>query len=151
MSFTVQFNYENRLPSSTATSLLFNLNWSAIPFIDRDCDYELSFCFSTESQGGADANTVNKTCILSMPTLGNRNCFLGGKTTTTQSGIELGIIKPYAVSTNYALASNFQDNPPIVLKGIPTTNEVVIEFFNAGKTAKQTVTNWVLMIHFKKI
>ena len=151
-SFTLQIQSANKLSTSSGGTFLFNMNWASIPFLDRDADYEVNFSFVSDDLGATDATTIKKVYIVSLPDLGNRNCFLAGNTTSIKSGTEIGIVRPYAIGTNYAISATVQDNPSINFKGVPSTNQFTVELWNINRDSKFNITAaWILLLHFKKI
>jgi hypothetical protein len=151
-SFTVQIQSSNKLSTSTGGTFYFNLNWASIPFLEQDATYEVNFSFVSDDLGTYDANVMKKIYILSLPDLGNRNCFNAGNTSTTLPSTEVGIIRPYSIGTTYALTASVQDNPSIIFKGVPRSNQFIVELWNIGKTVKYDITaTWLLLLHFKKI
>lgn len=151
-SFTVQISSLNKLSTSSGGTFYFNLNWASIPFLEQDATYEVNFSFVSDDLGVYDANVMKKVYILSLPDLGNRNCFNAGNTSTTTTSTEVGIIRPYAIGTTYALTASVQDNPSIIFKGVPHSNQFAVELWSIGRDTKYNISvAWILLLHFKKI
>jgi hypothetical protein len=101
---------------------------------------------------------MNNVYLITCPDLGSRTCFIAGNTTTTQSSGEIGMLRPYAIAgatantTFYGLTANTNDNPPIIIRGRPSTNQFTIQIYTIDKTAiYNPVADYVLLMHFDKI
>lgn len=177
MIYTVNILSTNRLPQSASIGdAFYNINWSFLP---NDCDYKMTFKFLSEQEAIVNGTSLNEIYILSSPDLGSRNCYYAGKTTTTQSSNDFGVIYPYfmqhsvaqtgTISQNtaptpntttqtvgfnsyYGFKANASDNLPIYFRGRPSDNQLNIQIYNIDRTAIHALTaDYVLMLNFEKV
>lgn len=154
MSYTVPVLSYNKL-SGVNSDAVYNIDWS---FMSDDCDYKLSFSFVSKQVGQTTDLIMNSVYLLTCPDLGSRRCYLAGKTTTTLSSSEIGILRPYGIagqtagSTFYGLSANTNDNPPIIIRGRPSSNQFMVQIYTIDKQALINLNaDYVLLLHFEKI
>jgi hypothetical protein len=156
MASTIVILSNNKLPVSVNNgNAIYNIDWS---YLENDCNYKLNFSFVSKQIGQTTDLIMNNVYLLTFPDLGSRRCFIAGNTTTTQSSGEIGMLRPYAIggataNTNFwGLTANTNDNPPIIIRGRPSSNQFTVQIYTIDKTAiYNPVADYVLLLHFEKI
>lgn len=115
--YTVILNSSNT--TGTLSSLQYNVDWSNIP----DQPYKVTFSYIGIKQ---DLSSVSSMPVIYINFGVPPNVFEAKAATNLLSSNYLGFVFPSAAANNNYLYVEENSNPPIFLKGRPTSNNLVV-------------------------
>lgn len=130
----------------------FFVNWNNfIPEDESFCEYNLSFSFITNSHSVIDEDDLYSLEV----DLGTNLQILGSSDSNqnANAGTEntIGYVRPDYNHNHFRMRSDYQDNPPVTIKGRPSNNNVKISLRDLTGTISEKEPAFLLILRFEKL
>lgn len=151
MSINVVFKSTKSLNYFSGVAEFF-VNWSNFfPEDESYCEYNLSFSYISQS-----ANTIVDTDLYSLEVDLGTNLQILGTSNSNQNanaGTEttIGYVRPDYNHNNFRMRSDYSDNPPVLIKGRPSNNNVKITLRDLTGTISQKNPQFLCILRFEKL